>query len=164
MTDTLPSIIVIRRRLPATLRAACIMLAAPVLGGCVANSSNPSVSITSATMQGNVATMDLDIQNPGGRHLELVSMEYELSHGEAALPVAAGTWKGSVDLKPGLRCTVPLTVTFDAEPMEPDSGALHLNGTLHLRDRTGFMGLKSMDLGATPFQASATARIGTASR
>lgn len=164
MTDSMPSTIAIDRLRPSPLQPTILGLAALWLGGCVANSSNPSVSISSATIDGTLATMNLSIENPGGRDLELVSIEYQLSHGEAALPIAEGTWKGAVELKPGLRCSVPLTVTFQAEPLEPESGALHLNGTLHLRDRTGFLGLKSMDLGATPFQTTATARVGRTSR
>lgn len=141
-----------------------LALATLFLGGCVANSSNPTVGIASASIDGRVATLELSIENPGGRHLEVVGVDYELSHGEAALPVADGRWSGSLDLQPGARRTLPLAVTFEHEPIEPESGAIHMNGSLRLRDRTGFLGLKSMDLGTTPFQASATAAVKATTR
>ncbi len=164
MIDAMPTYLSTHRTVLNVTCSLMALIAPSCLGGCVANSSNPSLSIASATMDGRVATMELNIMNPGGRDLELVSMEYQLSHGDAALPLADGTWNGSLELKPGTRCTLPLSVTFKSDPMEPDSGALLLAGTMKLRDRTGFLGLKSMDLGATPFQASAIARVGASSR
>jgi|LauGreDrversion4_2_1035121.scaffolds.fasta_scaffold14479_5 hypothetical protein len=164
MIDAMPTHTSTHRTISTVACTLLMGIAPSCLGGCVANSSNPSLSIASATIDGKVATMELNIVNPGGRDLELVSMEYQLSHGDVALPVADGTWNGSLDLKPGTRCTLPLSVTFETDPIEPDSGALLLTGTMQLRDRTGFLGLKSMNLGATPFQASAIAPVGASSR
>jgi len=123
------------------------------LGGCVANSSNPTVAIGGARTSEREAALDLDISNPGGRDLVVTRVEYQLAHGEMSFPVAEGAWSGELELPAGGSARLPLRVPFTVEPMEPDSRRLHLNGMLRLEDRTGFLGLKFMDLTATPFQA-----------
>jgi hypothetical protein len=123
------------------------------LVGCVANSSNPSVAIGRARASEREASLDLDISNPGGRNLVITRLEYQLAHGEMSFPVAEGAWSGELELPAGGSARLPLRVPFTVEPMEPDSRRLHLNGMLRLEDRTGFLGLKFMDLTATPFQA-----------
>jgi len=46
-----------------------------------------------------------------------------------------------------------LETPFDAAPIETDSGLLHLAGELTFVDRTGYLGLRSMDLTKTSFHA-----------
>jgi hypothetical protein len=133
-------------------RIAWVMPALAALGGCVANSSNPVVSLQSARMSSESAEITLDLSNPGGRDLTVDAVEYELSHGEMALPVAEGTWSGRLDLPATGEARLALIIPFDVEPIEPDSTVLHLNGLLHMQDHTGFLGMSSMDLTQTPFQ------------
>ncbi|MEY5033087.1 MAG: hypothetical protein RL354_2118 [Planctomycetota bacterium] len=138
-------------RVTGALVLAGTLVVGPV--GCVANSSNPTVVIGGARTAEREATLDLDISNPGGRNLVVTRVEYQLAHGEMSFPVAEGAWSGELELPAGGSARLPLRVPFTVEPMEPDSRRLHLNGMLRLEDRTGFLGLKFMDLTATPFQA-----------
>jgi hypothetical protein len=139
---------------PATLGAALLSAA---LGGCVANSSNPVIAIESAAMNATEADILLDLTNPGGRDLDVLAVQYELSHGEMGFPVAQGTWEGELFLPAGGHVDLPMHIVFDTELMEPESRALHLNGGLSTHDRTGFLGLASMDLGTTSFQLDTVA-------
>ena len=148
----------------AGARAAAASILATVvvaLGGCIANSSNPSVVIHSATMDGAGALFDLELANPGGRDLTVTRLTYEVSHGESAFPLASGAWTGELPLPAGGRAELPLRIAFDTPPMEPDSRLLHLVGELSFVDRTGFMGIGSMDLTSTPFRGQIEAREGT---
>ena len=138
---------------------AAIAFAVPLgLGGCVANSSNPTVALESARMSSRESVLDLDIGNPGGRNLFVHEVEYQLAHGETALPVADGVWKGTLELAAGAHARLELRVPFAIEPLEPDSRRLHLSGTLRLKDRTGFLGLRFMDMTGSPFQVEAEAK------
>lgn len=134
-------------------RIAVLLAAAPlILGGCVANSSSPSVAVHDARLSGGEATLGLEIANPGGRDLVVTDVEYQLAHGETSFPVADGRWSGDLSLPAGGSVRLDLRIPLAVEPLEPDSRRLRLNGTLHLEDRTGFLGLRSMDLTRTPFQ------------
>lgn len=123
-----------------------------ILGGCVANSSNPSVAVGEARMNDREALVVLDIENPGGRDLFIKEVEYQLAHGEAGLPVAEGVWSGGLELPAGKSSRLDLRMPFSIELLEPDSRRLYLNGTLRLEDRTGYLGLKFMDMTGTSFQ------------
>ena len=131
------------------LRAAATAL---LLGGCVANSSNPTVTLREARMSAEEAVLDLEIANPGGRDLCVKAIEYQLSH------VADGVWNGEVELPARKSVCMGLRVPFAIEPLEPDSRRLHLNGTLRLEDRTGYLGLGFMDMTGSPFQVEAEAK------
>jgi hypothetical protein len=130
---------------------------ASILGGCVANSSNPTIAIRSATMDDAGADFELSVGNPGGRHLLVRRIEYEVSHGESSLPVAHGVWTGELDLPPRGDATLTLITLFDTPPIEEHSTALELDASLFLIDRTGFLGLRSMDLTSTPFRGTISA-------
>lgn len=142
--------------IPCRALAAALLAAAPA--GCVANSSNPTVTVAQARMSASEAMMELDIANPGGRNLVVREVEYQLAHGETALPVADGVWKGALALDAGSHARLELRMPFSIEPLEPDSRLLHLGGTLHLEDRTGFLGLKFMDMTGSPFQVETLAK------
>jgi hypothetical protein len=149
---------------PPTPRAAVRTVTAPILasalallGGCVANSSNPRVAIGNASASQREAAIDLDLSNPGGRDLVVTAIDYQLAHGEMAFPVAEGSWSGDLSLPAGETRRLALRIPFTVEPMEADSRRLHLSGTLRTKDRTGYLGLKFMDLTATPFQVEVEA-------
>lgn len=128
------------------------------LVGCVANSSNPTVAIDHASMSDDWASITLLLGNPGGRRLTIDRVDYELSHGEVALPIASGHWTGSIALPAGDQAELVLEIPFDQPPLEPDSTLLHLSGVLGHKDHTGFLGLKSMDLGETAFKLDVKAK------
>lgn len=137
---------------PMKQLAAISMCCVGLLGGCVANSSNPLVSIKAAQSNDGGASLDLDVSNPGGRHLTVRRLTYQISHGEAMFPVASGEWVGEVDLPAGGHATLSFLAPFETSPPEAGSRLLHLNGELFFRDRTGFLGLRFMDLTHTAFQ------------
>lgn len=141
-----------------TVAGLLTLAAASTLPGCVANSSNPTVAVDHATMTGDAASITLSLGNPGGRRLTINRVDYELSHGEMAMPIATGQWTGAVDLAAGGRALLTLDVEFDQPPIEPDSTLLHLSGALGHKDHTGFLWLKSMDLGETAFKLDVRAK------
>lgn len=122
------------------------------LGGCVANSSNPRAEIESASMNDEEARIALRLVNPGGRDLTVEGLDCELSHGEMAFPVGTAHQDGPFDLSAGSEAVIPLVIVFDTALIENDSSLLHMNGALRFKDRTGFLGLASMDLTTTAFQ------------
>lgn len=133
-----------------------LLLPLATLTGCVANSSNPLIVVESASSDEQKAIFELDIRNPGGRNLVLTELEYDVSHGESSFPVAQGSWSGMLDLPKKGRTHLTLETPFDTPPIESDSQLLHLNGELILADRTGYLGLKAMDLTRTSFRADVT--------
>jgi hypothetical protein len=123
-----------------------------LLGGCVANSSNPIVSVTESRLSCEEALIDLELANPGGRDLRVSTIEYQLSHGEMAFPIAEGVWEEGVELPASTQTSVRLRIPLLAAPLEADSRVLHLSGALRLIDRTGFLGIRSMNMSDSPFQ------------
>jgi hypothetical protein len=133
-------------------RIAIGLLATPAcLTGCVANSSNPVVSVHSASLSPDAAMIVLDIQNPGGRDLTIERVSYEVSHGASGFPVANGIWDGHVLLVAGGDARLPLSVEFSQALLEPESNLLHVAGEITHTDKTGFLGIRSLDLAATAF-------------
>ncbi len=133
-------------------RGCSAALLAATLAGCVANSSNPLVVIRSARSDDSQASFDLEVSNPGGRHLTLTRVDYDVSHGESSFPVGNGSWNGSLDLPAKGQAMLHIDTPFQGALLEPDSRLLHLHGELFFTDRTGFLGLKKMDLTSTSFQ------------
>jgi len=147
----------VSKRTSIAQRGLSLIGALALLTGCVANSSNPVVSITSATMNDSAASIMLQLVNPGGRNLTVESLNYELSHGEIGFPLSSDTWTGQLDLPAQGEAQLLLSVVFDSAPFEEDSLLLHLNGELKFKDHTGFLGMSSMDLTGTSFQLDAEA-------
>lgn len=134
-----------------------VVILASTLAGCVPNSSNPTVAITSAQMRDTDAMLTLRLFNPGGRNLTVTSLDYELSEAETGLPLASDTWQGTLNLPAREEAVLPLLITFEVAPLDPDFTALHLNGELRFRDRTGFLGIRSLDLTSTVFHTEVDA-------
>ncbi len=133
-------------------RALAIAAWTALLGGCVANSSNPIVSVTDSRLSAEEACIDLEVANPGGRDLRISAIEYQLSHGEMAFPIAEGVWEEGVELPASKQASVRLRVPLLIAPLDPESRVLFLHGVLRLVDRTGFLGLRSMDMSESPFE------------
>lgn len=117
--------------------------------------------IRSARSDDRGAAFELDLTNPGGRDLRVTRLDYEVEHGESGFPVANGSWKGALDLPARGHATLLLTTPFDTPPMEADSRLLQLGGELFFDDRTGYLGLKAMDLTKTSFRTSIQSTRGT---
>jgi len=69
------------------------------------------------------------------------------------LPVADGAWEGEVRLPSHGEALLHIDMPFGVPPLEDDSTRLHINGELYFVDHTGFLGMRSMDLTSTSFQA-----------
>jgi hypothetical protein len=133
-------------------RASVGLLALPAwLTGCVANSSNPVVSVHSASLTPDSAAIVLNVRNPGGRNLSIEHVSYEVSHGSSGFPVTGGSWDGRVLLAAGADAQIPLSAEFLEPLLEPDSNLLHIAGEISHTDKTGFFGIRSLDLGSTAF-------------
>jgi hypothetical protein len=143
-------------RLTPGRHLAALLLVLP-LAGCVANSSNPTVMVRSASSDDQHASFDLDLSNPGGRDLTATRLDYSVSHGESGFPAAKGSWSGKVDLPAKGHAMLTLDTRFEEPPMEPDSHLLHLTGELFFVDRTGYLGISTMDLTRTSFHADVEA-------
>ncbi len=149
-------------RSPRGRRIAILILASTsgVLPGCVANSSNPEVHIAEAIASSDAARFELEVSNPGGRNLRVQKLTCQVSQGEASFPVASPEWKGELDLPAKGKAHLTLLAPFDSPSPEADSKLFHLNGELFFADRTGYLGLKSMDLTHTSFQGEVHAKEG----
>ncbi len=146
-----------RRRRAAFL---ALLTTTTLVPGCVANSSNPEVRISHAVASDDAARFDLRITNPGGRNLVVRSLNCQISQGESSFPVAQTEWKGEVPLPAKGSAVVSFRTPLDTPSPEPGSRLFHLNGELILLDRTGYLGLKSMDLTRTTFQGDVQAKEG----
>lgn len=142
---------------PVLGAAVCLFIAPAFLTGCVANSSNPVVSVRSATIASDTAQIVLDLKNPGGRDLAIEQISYEISQGVSGFPVASGIWNGHVLLPAGADAQLPLSFEFSKSPLEPESNLLRAVGEIRHTDKTGFLGIRSLDLGATAFAIEAEA-------
>ena len=141
-------------RFSTTLRAILGAACAGLLGslvGCVADYSQPRLSITEARVNDLGAEFDLHIVNQGGIELRLNAIEYSVEYG--VLPVADGQWTGSEPLPAGGSLDLALPVEFEAPPMGagPD---FTLVGMMRFDDRSNF---GSMRLKSAAFEASAPA-------
>lgn len=145
----------LRTRTPR--RLALLLLALLPCAGCVANSSNPRAELHAAKADSQHAAFRLDLINPGGRDLVLTRLDYEVSHGESSFPVASGSWSGRVELPAKGTAVLDFDAHFQNPPMEPDSHIIHLSGEMFFVDRTGYLGLRSMDLSRTSFHAQVQA-------
>lgn len=121
------------------------------VGGCVANSSNPVVVAHEVTSDATATTFALEVVNPGGRLLILEEVRAQVSTGETDFPAGAGVWNGSLELPPGGHGMLSLRTVLDT-PSPEASDLFHLNGELKFSDKTGFLGIDSLDLTRTSFR------------
>ena len=89
--------------------------------------------------------------------LTVDAIDCELSHGEMGLPLAHEAWRGALELPAGGSNEVTLSIPFETSPIEEDSTLLQLNGLLIHTDHTGFLGLRSMNLGESVFRVEVEA-------
>lgn len=122
------------------------------LGACggMGNNSNPTLSISSARVAGDSASLGLVVSNPSDRDLVLRSIDYSLIYGP--LPVASGTWNGQTSLPKGASANLDLSVPFDAPALDPSAGEVQLTGEMRFDDAAGG---GNMALQAAGFDATA---------
>jgi hypothetical protein len=113
------------------LRAAVPMAFATVLVGCsMPNSSNPTLTISKARVNGDQALLDMHIDNPSDMDVRVDSIDWSLVYGP--LPVADGTWSlgESIPSKGGYDFSK--TVGFTGPALDPAAGEVELSGTINL--------------------------------
>lgn len=132
--------------------------AAALIGvGCVPNSSNVSVSIESAQLRAAECALEIRIENPGGRDLTITQVRYELSEAATGLPLGWGDWTGELPAPHGGEATLPLVIGLQSQPLDETSTRVRLSGELQMTDHTGYLGIRSLELTSTAFQAEADA-------
>jgi len=117
----------LRLKFGATLAAAALLA-----GGCaMPDSSNPTLSLTSAQVSNNSATLDMRIDNPSGMNVTVESIDWSLVYGP--LPVADGTWTLGVPVPSGESHDFTKQVTFTSPALDRSADSLELSGSMELR-------------------------------
>lgn len=118
-------------KLGGWLRAAAPMALTTVLVGCsMPNSSNPTLMISKARVNGDQAMLNMHIDNPSDMDVRVDSIDWSLVYGP--LPVADGTWDlgASIPSKGGYDFSK--TVGFTGPAMDPSADEVELSGTMNL--------------------------------
>ena len=117
------------------------------------DNSNPTLSIESAQVQGDNATLRVLVTNPGDHNLTLTGIDYELVFGP--LPVAGGTYAGRHALPAEGSASFDLRISFDQPAMDPGASDLNLTGTMSFEDASAG---GNMSLTSASFNAGASAQ------
>lgn len=114
---------------PVLFAGISIVGATMALGGCaMPNSSNPTLAINSASVSGNRATLDMQIDNPSDMDIRVNSADWTLVYGP--LPVADGSWELGVDIPSKGNYRFSKQVPFSSPAMDPGAGEVELTGSL----------------------------------
>ena len=111
--------------------AAAIVAGALVLGGCsMPNSSNPVLTLESASVSGDRATLGVRIDNPSDMDVRINSLTWSLVYGP--LPVADGSWDLGVEIPSKGSHQFSKQVRFDQPPLDPSVSEVELTGSMTL--------------------------------
>jgi len=133
-------------------RAAAVLAAVTSLLGCsMPNSSNPTLSISSAQVKGDRASLDMVLENPSDMDVVVRSIDWTLQYGP--LPTARGRWKLNKELPSKGTFAFSRKILFDTPAMDPGADTVELSGTLHV-DTVG--NSSDMALNGAGFVAQAT--------
>lgn len=105
-----------------------LVAGAGLVGCSMPNSSNPTLSITSARVSGDRASLSMQLNNPSDMDVTINSIDWSLVYGP--LPVAEGTWKLGVPLPSGESYRFSEQVTFDGPVLDPTADTVELSGTM----------------------------------
>ncbi len=111
-----------------SLALGALALSAGLVGCSMGDHSNPTLSISSARVQGEQATFNLVIENPSDADLTLTGIDYTVIYGP--LPVAEGQWTGEHPLPSKGILKKALTVQFDSPPIDPSERMIELTGDM----------------------------------
>jgi len=113
-----------------------------LLGGCaMPNSSNPTLEITRAQIQGDRATLDLQIDNPSDMNVNVDAVQWTLQYGP--LPGASGTWRLAAPVTSKGKYRFTKVVLFTSPVLDPTAERVELTGTLQVTTE-GNMGNKGL--------------------
>lgn len=124
--------------------------ASAALGGCsMPNSSNPTLTISSARVSADQAQFELLVENSSERNLILTGIDYSVVFGP--LSVADGRWEGREDLPVNGSATVRLVTPFTGPVLDPTAGEIELSGEMQFEDQStkGAMALDGASFRAT---------------
>jgi len=94
------------------------------------NSSNPTLSITSANVGADRANLDMEIQNSSDMDIRVEEVDWTLVYGP--LPAADGTWRLDVPLPSGGTYRFSKQVAFTTPPLDRSADEVELSGELHV--------------------------------
>jgi hypothetical protein len=113
------------------LRAAVPMAFATVLVGCsMPNSSNPTLTISKARVNGDQALLDMHIDNPSDMDVRVDSIDWSLVYGP--LPVAEGSWEVGTAIPSKGGFDFSRTVGFTSPALDTGADKVELSGTINL--------------------------------
>lgn len=119
------------RRGARALAALAMATAALALVGCaMPNSSNPVLTVNSASTTGNSATLGMTIENPSDMDVRIQSVSWSLVYGP--LPVGEGTWDLGVVVPSKERHQFSRQIRFDQPPIDPGATEVELSGVMKL--------------------------------
>lgn len=111
--------------------AAAIVAGAMALGGCsMPNSSNPVLTLESASVTGDRATLGVRIDNPSDMDVRINAVTWSLVYGP--LPVADGSWDMGVEIPSKGTHQFSKQVRFDQPPLDPSVTEIELSGSMSL--------------------------------
>lgn len=119
------------------------LLGSMALSGCsMPNSSNPTLSVSQASVNNNSATLDIQIQNPSDMDVQIDTVDWSLIFGP--LPVADGVWELGVPLASKDSYTFTRMIQFTSPALDPSASTIELSGSLRITTDgdTGEMSLK----------------------
>ena len=121
---------------------AAVVGGALLAGGCaMPDSSNPTLSITSAQVGNNSATLGMRIDNPSDMDVTVDAVDWSLVYGP--LPVADGSWTMGVPVPSKGTHDFTREVSFTSPALDRSADTLELSGTMELQTQggSGNMGL-----------------------
>lgn len=119
------------------------LLGSIAIGGCsMPNSSNPTLAVQNATINGNTATLDIQIQNPSDMDVSIDSVDWSFVYGP--LPVAEGVWNLGVPLASNDDYRFTRKILFTSPALDRSASDVELSGSLRITTDgdTGKMSLK----------------------
>ncbi len=119
------------RPLRSLSAAATTTVLALALGGCsMPDSSNPTLSISRASVQGDRATLDMRIDNPSSMDVRVDSIDWTLVQGP--LPVADGTWDMGVNIPSKGAHSFSKQIVFTSPSLDPAASEIEFSGRLDM--------------------------------
>ena len=113
-------------------------------GGCaMPDSSNPTLSLTGASVSGSDASLQMRIENPSDMDVRVKDIDWTLVYGP--LPVADGSWQFGTTVPSKGSYNFSRRVRFDTPPMDRGAEEIEFSGTMNLETvgNSGNMALES---------------------
>ncbi len=120
-----------------------------LMGGCVIDTSTPTLTLTRVEVLGGTAMVDVRIENPVDRTYRLEGVDYTLTLGP--LPVAEGALDLDERIVGRAETDLRLWIELDQQPMDPTDRRAEFSGRMLFR--TGLIDIAQMR--SAPFLSDA---------